>query len=200
MNPEADIFTMGKDALAAARLAGGGQAFFVAARRLQADGSWSGPSGAPLALVEDTVLANVGGLAGARAAGANAALCELGGGSLHDALACGLRTLLRVPYAADEPDQARRQRVHTLAALVQRESRVDGIVPTPTGEAQGLDTLQFFAACRMACPSTHLVVDLELLGQSGHLRPGVAVPDKAQRPASQRQIITADAKRASGLR
>lgn len=38
------------------------------------------------------------------------------------------------------------------------------IVPTPVGEAQGLDTIQFFAACRIACPAAHIVADLELLG------------------------------------
>ena len=41
---------------------------------------------------------------------------------------------------------------------------IDGIVPVTVGEAQGLDTIAFFAACRMACPHAHVVVDLELLG------------------------------------
>ena len=41
---------------------------------------------------------------------------------------------------------------------------VTGLVPTPVGEPQGLDTIAFFAACRLACPQAHLVVDLDVLG------------------------------------
>ncbi len=32
------------------------------------------------------------------------------------------------------------------------------------GEPQGLDTIGFFAACRIAVPNAHVVVDLERLG------------------------------------
>jgi aminodeoxyfutalosine synthase len=41
---------------------------------------------------------------------------------------------------------------------------VPSILPTPIGEPQGLDTLAFFSACRLAVPGAHLVADLELLG------------------------------------
>jgi hypothetical protein len=41
---------------------------------------------------------------------------------------------------------------------------VTGIVPTPVGEPQGLDTIAFFAACRQACPAAHVVADLDVLG------------------------------------
>ena len=41
--PKLDLFDMGREALAAARAAFAGRAFFVSARRLQADGSWLGP-------------------------------------------------------------------------------------------------------------------------------------------------------------
>jgi hypothetical protein len=164
MNLETDIFGMGKDALAKAHLASQGQAFFVAARRLQADGTWQGPSNATLATVEEGALPSVGGLAGACATGVNAVLCDGAGAVLDEAVARGLRCLVRVPYASDESAKVRQQRLDQLGALIRREPRIDGVVPTPTGDAQGLDTLQFFAACRMACPKTHLVVDLECLG------------------------------------
>jgi hypothetical protein len=67
------------------------------------------------------------------------------------------RGLVRVPYTFGEPEADRRDRLVALAATLE-------VLPTPVGEAQGLDTLAFFAACRMACPRAHLVVDLELFG------------------------------------
>jgi hypothetical protein len=70
-----------------------------------------------------------------------------------------------VPYTFGEPEEDRRERLAALAGtLGDGKSQTQPMVPTPVGEAQGLDTIQFFAACRMACPSAHLVVDLELLG------------------------------------
>jgi len=73
--------------------------------------------------------------------------------------------LVRVPFTFGEPEEARRERLAALAAsLGDGKGQRHPIVPTPVGEAQGLDTIQFFATCRVACPSAHLVVDLELLG------------------------------------
>jgi hypothetical protein len=66
--------------------------------------------------------------------------------------------LTLVPYAFGEPLEERRQRLAALPA------GGPGIVPAPIGEPQGLDTLDFFAACRLARPEAHLVADLELLG------------------------------------
>lgn len=159
-----DIFALGQKALAAARAATDGQAFFTASRRLQADGSWLGPSSAGLALVTEDALAAVGGLDGAQGAGANAVLCRLDGTAVEGALARGLRTLVQVPFVADESAHVREVRLGELRAFVERWPGIDGIVPSPEGEAQGLDTIQFFAACRLACPSAHVLVDLELLG------------------------------------
>lgn len=155
-----DLFALGRDALAAARAAFAGRAFFVSARHAQADGSWLGPSEATLALVEENALAGLGGLVGARKLGANAVLCNLEGVSVREALSLGMRCLVRVPYTAGESADLRRARLGQLAELIVRLPGIDGVLPTPVGEAQGLDTLQFFAACRVACLALHVVVDL----------------------------------------
>jgi hypothetical protein len=114
-----DIYSSGKDAVAAARAAFGGRGFYRAVRRQVQEGTWLGPERA-------------------------ADLAGLG--------------LVMVPYTFGEPAEDRRQRLASLPM----DAR--DIVPTPVGEAQGLDTLEFFAACRLARPDAHLVVDLELLG------------------------------------
>jgi hypothetical protein len=162
--PKLDLFDMGRAALAAARVAFAGRAFFVSARRLQPDGSWLGPRDATLALVEEDTLANLGGLAGARELGTNAVLCSSASTLVGDVVGVGLRCLVRAPFVAGESVDERRTRLDRLGDLVRRVPGVDGVVPVPVGEAQGLDTLEFFAACRVACPATHLLVDLELLG------------------------------------
>ena len=162
--PNLDLFDMGREALAAARAAFAGRAFFVSARRLQADGSWLGPREATLALVEEDALPGLGGLAGVRELGANAVLCNLASTLADDAVGLGMRCLVRAPFAAGESVDARRAGLDKLGDLVRRVPGIDGVLPAPAGEAQGLDTLQFFAACRVACPAIHLLVDLELLG------------------------------------
>ncbi len=163
-DPGLDLFDVGREALAAARAAFAGRAFFVSARRLQQDGSWIGPREATLALVEEAALANLGGLAGARELGANALLCGLAGTLAGDAVGLGMRCLVRAPFAAGESVDQRRARIDKLGELVRRVPGIDGVLPVPEGEAQGLDTLQFFAACRVACPAMHLLVDLERYG------------------------------------
>jgi len=160
-----DLFDVGREALAAARTAFAGNAFFVSARRLQPDGVWLGSPEATLALVEEGTLAALGGLAAARKLGANGVLCDLAGGVAGEAVGLGMRVLACVSFAAEESSDTRRARLDQLAELVRRVPGIDGVFPVPVGEAQGLDTLQFFAACRMTCPTLHLVVDLERLGQ-----------------------------------
>jgi len=76
----------------------------------------------------------------------------------HGAVDLAVLGLVSVPYAFGEPAHERDQRLRALP------EGAPGIVPTPVGEPQGLDTLEFFAACRLARPGTHLVADLELLG------------------------------------
>lgn len=159
-----DLFDMGREALAAARAAFAGQAFFVSARRLQPDGSWLGPPEATLALVAEDALAGLGGLAAARKLGASAVLCDVAGAAVSEAVGLGMRCLVCLPFAAGESIDVRRVRLDKLADLVRRIPGIDGVLPVPVGEAQGLDTLQFFAACRMTCAAGHVVVDVELFG------------------------------------
>jgi hypothetical protein len=100
--------------------------------------------------------------------------------------------LVRVPYTFGEPEADRQQRLASLVRKT-TESTEDGekgeariwdpespsppssalsalsvvkssILPTPVGEPQGLDTIAFFAACRLACPRAHVLADLDLLG------------------------------------
>jgi hypothetical protein len=158
------LFDMGREALAAARKAFDGQAFFVSARRLQKDGTWLGPPSATLSLAEESALAALGGIETAQELGANGLLCDVPGSVVEQAMSLGMRCLAHLPYAAGEPVDVRRARLDQLCELVQRIPGLDSVLPAPVGEAQGLDTLQFFAACRLACPGLHVVVDVELLG------------------------------------
>jgi hypothetical protein len=159
-----DLFGTGRAALAASRAAFGGRAFFVGARRLQQGGSWLGPREAVCSLVEEEDLARLGGLPAAERAGANTAVCGLAVAVAREAHALGMRCLVRVPFAAGESSSVRRVLLDQVGELLRQVPAVDGFVPTPVDEALGLDTIQFFAACRMACPSSHIVVDLERLG------------------------------------
>jgi len=161
--PDADIFGPGRRALALARDAFGGRGFFVSARRLGADGSWSGPNQAACALVEEDALPLLGGLAGAKRAGANTVVCRMEG-DIASVFACDMGAMVRVSFAAAESSQAREARVQALREVRQRSAAITGVVPTPMGEARGLDTLEFFAACRLALPETHLIADVEVLG------------------------------------
>jgi hypothetical protein len=72
-------------------------------------------------------------------------------------------SLVELPYTFDEPAADRRARLSAV-----QPTRGAGapllVVPVPVGEPQGLDTVAFFAECRLALPNAHLVVDLELLG------------------------------------
>ncbi len=68
---------------------------------------------------------------------------------------------LAVPYTFGEPTSDRRARLEALRATAPA-GRI--LVPSPVGEPQGLDTIAFFTACRLALPATHLAADLERLG------------------------------------
>jgi hypothetical protein len=87
---------------------------------------------------------------------------------------------VEVPYTSGGGRDARLAALRALESAEGRESAegssasssasassiasIQGVVPIPIGEPQGLDTLAFFAACRLACPSVHIVADLDLLG------------------------------------
>ncbi len=158
-----DFFTAGRAALAATKTAFSGQAFFVSVRRLQPDGSWSGPPAAVCALVDETALAKLGGLAAAKQQGASSVLCDAAAVA-QQAEGLGMRVFLRAPFTAGEPDQDRSLRLAGLAAMFERMPAMGGVVPIPLGEAQGLDTLQFFASCRARFPRAHVIADVECLG------------------------------------
>jgi hypothetical protein len=159
-----DIFSLGREALGQARASFDGRAFFTSARRLQPDGTWSGPADASCAWVDEEVAGARGGLSAVCAAGANTLLGSLDGTMLANAGSLGLRLLVRLPFAAGESLDERRDRLGKLSALLARVPGIDGVVPVPVGEAQGLDTLALFAACRGICGKCHLVVDLESFG------------------------------------
>ena len=162
--PDLDIFSLGRDALAKVRTLFDGRACFVSARRLQVDGSWLGPAEATCGLVDEEALQARGGLRSAQKAGANTVVCSQDSAVASEALALGLRVLVRVPFAAEEPASQRRDRLEKLADALGRSPGIDGVLPIPVGEAQGIDTLAFFAACRQACGPAHVVVDLESFG------------------------------------
>jgi len=163
-DPGADIFGQGRQALALAVAAFGGRGIFASARRWQADGTWIGPAEAALAVVDEATLPSGASLPELRDQGANAVLCSLGSPRLGEVAELGMRALLRVPFASGDVAEDRRARLDQLAEMRGRLSARDGIMPVPVGEAQGLETISFFAACRLACPSAHLVVDLEIFG------------------------------------
>jgi hypothetical protein len=159
-----DIFSLGRQALGQARASFDGRAFFTSARRLHSNGSWSGPSAAGCSLVEEGVIDALGGLPAVCEAGVNTVLADLHGTVAANALAKGLRVLVRVPFAAGDNADERSRRLRTLSELLAATPGIDGIIPVPVDEAQGLDVLAFFAACRETCGKRHLVVDLDSFG------------------------------------
>ena len=162
--PDLDIFSLGREAQDKARAAFDGRAFFTPAKRLCGDGSWSGPAEATCCLVDEDALHARGGLGPVRATGGNALICDLDGALAGEAVAQGFRVLVRVPFAAGEPADERARRMRRLAAVLAATPGIDGVLPVPVGEAQGLDTLTFFASCRQVCDKAHVVVDLECFG------------------------------------
>jgi hypothetical protein len=65
------------------------------------------------------------------------------------------------PFRNGETDAERLERLASIAAA----GSPPAIMPVPTGEAYGLDTLRCFALCRLALPETpHVVADVTTLG------------------------------------
>jgi hypothetical protein len=157
-----DLFSLGRNALTMMRAAQDGRGFFEGAQRLCADGTWQGPDGATVKVVDETDLEGLGGLTAIRSAGVNLLLL-----SPHSRLADeaeGLRLWLRIPYRTGEPTDERTLHLDQATNLLAQHPTIEALLPTPVGEPQGLDTLEFFAACRGRFPSGHVVVDLALLG------------------------------------
>jgi len=159
-----DLFVVGRLAAAAGRAATNGRGFFACWRRLLPSGLWQGPALAPCAWVEEPDLPALGGLAAARAAGANTLMATslplVAQASEH-----GLRALLRLPLPPDESSERQNQRLATLADQVRLGLTLDGVVPAPQEASLGLASLLFVARCRLTLAGVpHVLVDLDRVG------------------------------------
>jgi hypothetical protein len=158
-----DLFALGRQASAARDAQLGRRGTFVRARQLLASGGWRGPRDAAESIVDEVDLAAAGGLPALRTAGINLLVAPAGSPDARTAAEAGLRILLRVPYRLGEDD---RERLERLAAIDEAAFDVWGLMPSPVGEPYGLDTLRFFALCRLALPRVaHLLADVGALGQ-----------------------------------
>lgn len=163
-----NLFALGRRAAAARDARHGRRGAFVRARQLLPNGAWRGPRDAAESYVEATDLGALGGLGAARAAGASLLVARaepalaLAPDFLGAAAAAGMRVLCRATFRDGEEDAERLGRLEALAAL---PTALWGVLPTPDGEPYGLDTLRFFALCRLALPEVpHLLADVTTLG------------------------------------
>jgi hypothetical protein len=157
-----DLFALGRQASAARDGELGRRGTFVRARQLLASGGWRGPRDAAASTVDEADLAALGGLPALRAAGIDLLVASADSSQARAAAEAGLRILLRVPYRLGEDD---RERLDRLAAIDRAAFGVWGVMPAPVGEPYGLDTLRFFALCRLALPRVgHLLADVGALG------------------------------------
>ncbi len=157
-----DLFALGRQASAARDGQLGRRGTFIRARQFLASGGWRGPRDAAESTVEEADLAAVGGLPALRAAGIDLLVAPADSSQARPASQAALRILLRVPYRLGEDD---RERLDRLAAIDQATYDVWGVMPAPVGEPYGLDTLRFFALCRLALPRVaHLLADVGALG------------------------------------
>ncbi len=157
-----DLFSLGRRAAATRDAAFGRRGTFARVRRLLPTGAWRGPRDATVSYVETLDLAALGGWAAARDAGATT-LVGADEASLRRAAADGARLLARLPFRSGEREAERVERLHALAAAA--DLPLWGVIPTPEGEAYGLDTIRFTALCRLSLPvSTHVVADVEAFG------------------------------------
>jgi hypothetical protein len=167
-----DLFELGRRASAARdQRWDSRRATFVRSRQLMATGAWRGPRDATESYVEVAELAALGGgdaAAGWRAAREAGVDLLVGAGELElhrTARAAGARTLWRLGFRSGEPAAARRQRLTGLRALLDAGLDPWGVLPTPEGEAEGIDTLHLFATLRLEFPEVrHLSLDVAALG------------------------------------
>jgi len=167
-----DLFDLGRRASAARdQRWGGHRATFVRSRQLLGTGAWRGPRDATESYVEEADLAALGGsdpLAGWQAARQAGVDLLVGGGNpeLHRAAqSSGARSLWRLAFRSGEPAASRRQRLDDLRAVMRGGLNLWGALPTPEGEAEGIDTLHLFATLRLEVPELpHLALDVAALG------------------------------------
>lgn len=165
--PPADLFAQARTANELRQRLGGNRCVFARSRRLLGTGTWQGPKDAADSVVEESDVPALGGLDAAWAAGAQVFV----GASLPTmsaALALGMRGQLRVPYEAGEAPATREERLNTVQAFLhacrEHGTPVEAVIPTPTGEPMGLDTLALFAACGVRFAGTAVVADFARLG------------------------------------
>lgn len=160
-----DLFDLGRRAAAARDARLGARASFVRSRQLLATGAWRGPRDARESYVELADLATLGGWAAAHEAGVG---LLVGGGDVEShaaAQAHGARSLWRLPFRSDESPSERRKQVDKLRRLVAGGLPIWGVLPTPDGEPQGLDTLHLIATLRLELPEVpHVALDVAALG------------------------------------
>lgn len=159
-----DLFALGRQASAARDARLGRRGSFVRARQILASGGWRGPRDAAESYVEEADLGGVGGLPAVRAAGIDLFVggADTAREAAQAAAEAGMRVLLRLPYRLGESDG---ERLGRLAAIDAAAFPVWGVMPAPTGEPYGLDTLRLFALCRLSLPRVpHLLADVGALG------------------------------------
>lgn len=165
---EVDLFELGRQAAAARNARVGARASFVRSRQLLATGGWRGPRDAAESYVETTDLAALGGFAAAAAAGARLLVGPAGPADAEAhraAVRAGARVVWRVPYRAGEPADARQARLDAVREQLRADGAPWGVMPTPVGEPEGLDTVRVVATLRLALPEvTHLLLDVAALG------------------------------------
>jgi cyclic dehypoxanthinyl futalosine synthase len=141
----------------------------VRARQLLATGAWRGPRDASESYVEATDLPALGGISNAISAGVG---LLVGAGDLDAhrlAHAAGARSLWRFSFERGESAVRRQARLEALRDMLRANEdhalALWGVMPTPEGEAEGLDTLQLVATLRLAVPEIwHVVLDVAALG------------------------------------
>jgi hypothetical protein len=168
-----DVFALGRRAAAARDARWGATASFVRAREWLArgvaseGGTWRGPRDAAESFAELQAMSEWTDEDRARAVAAGVGLW-LGRpeSALHRTLIdAGGRVLYRFAFRAGEPGAERRARLLMLQATVSSGLPLWGVMPTPVGEPEGIDTLRVVAALRLELPALpHLVLDVAALG------------------------------------
>jgi hypothetical protein len=160
-----DLFDLGRRAAAQRDARLGARASFVRSRRLLSTGVWRGPRDGSESFVEAADLPTLGGYTAAAAVGAR---LLVGAGDVEPhrvARVAGSRSLWRFGFRSGESRQERRWRVAALRALLREDIALWGVMPTPEGEPEGLDTLSLIATLRLEVPEVpHVVLDVESLG------------------------------------
>ena len=159
----ADLFPLGQAASAICRNLHGNACLFSRSRRLLSTSAWIGPKDAADVFVEEADVAANGGLDACAGAGVRT-LVATTIQAAQEAQTLQLRCLLRVPFAGGELPQLRAKRMAEIQQALAQGLTIDGVMPTPIGEAFGLDTLVFFAQCRTQLAVPHVVADFARLG------------------------------------